>query len=239
MSEAAPRDGAGAFANVRPKDAATLIVVRRDADAVRVLMGKRAETHAFMPGAVVFPGGKVERADRYGPALDELHPAVAAKLVAGTRKRDPGRARAIALAAIRETFEETGILIGRRERAPEAFRGKGWTSFLQAGVVPSLEPLRLIARAITPPGRFSRRFDARFFAVMADAIAAQMTIADQELQHPEWLTFDEARRHKIPRITRAVLEGLEARLDREPVLAPDGPVPFHVMRRGKFHVDLL
>jgi 8-oxo-dGTP pyrophosphatase MutT (NUDIX family) len=239
VNKGAPAQEVRAFANVRPKDAATLIVLRRDPDALRVLMGRRAEAHAFMPGAVVFPGGKVERSDRYAPSLDELHPAVEAKLLLTLRKPDPGRARAIALAAIRETYEETGVLLGRHGSAPHGFRGTAWSPFLSAGVVPSLTPLRLIARAITPPGRFSRRFDARFFAVFADAVAAEMTSPDGELQRPEWLTFEEARTHKIPAITRAVLDGLAGRLREDAKLAPDGPVPFHVMRRGKFHVDLL
>jgi 8-oxo-dGTP pyrophosphatase MutT (NUDIX family) len=235
----APAPSGRAFANVRPKDAATLIVLRRDPDAVRVLMGRRADAHAFMPGAVVFPGGKVERSDRYAPSLDELHPAVEAKLLLSLRKPDPGRARAIALAAIRETYEETGVLLGRRGPAPQGLRGEAWSPFLNAGVVPSLSPLRLIARAVTPPGRFSRRFDARFLAVFADAIAAEVASPEGELQRPAWLTFEEARRHDIPRITRAVLDGLARRLQEDAILAPDGPVPFHVMRRGRFHVDLL
>lgn len=202
-------------------------------------MGRRADAHAFMPGAVVFPGGKVERNDRYGPALDELHPAVEAKLLLTLRKSDARRARAIALAAIRETYEETGVLIGRPGPPPPGLRGAAWSAFLEAGVVPSLTPLRLIARAITPPGRFSRRFDARFFAVTADAIGAEIPVPDGELQRPEWLTFEEARRHAIPDITRAIMDGLEKRLQADPTLAPGGPIPFHVMRRGKFHVDLL
>src|SRR5688572_13694594 len=73
------------FPNTRPKDAATLIVLRRDPDFIRVLMGRRSNAHVFMPGAVVFPGGRVDRSDRHGPALDELHPAVEAKLSLASR----------------------------------------------------------------------------------------------------------------------------------------------------------
>jgi 8-oxo-dGTP pyrophosphatase MutT (NUDIX family) len=53
---------------VRPKDAATLILVDRVADVPRVLLGKRHERHKFMPGKFVFPGGRVDPADKHMPA---------------------------------------------------------------------------------------------------------------------------------------------------------------------------
>jgi 8-oxo-dGTP pyrophosphatase MutT (NUDIX family) len=215
--------------NLRPKDAATLIVIRRDPDAVRVLMGRRSDAHVFLPGAVVFPGGRVDRGDSLAPAADELHPTVEAKL--GLPR--PGRRapRALALAAIRETFEETGILIGRPISSSPPRMNGAWAPFLQHRVVPALAPLRLVARAITPPRR-SRRFDARFFAVFDDAIGGSVEVPDDELQSPAWLTFAEARRHDLPRITRIVLADLETRLERDPELDPGAPVPFHFERRG-------
>lgn len=232
-------DAAAQFPNVRPKDAATLIVLRRDPDGIRVLMGRRSDGHEFMPGAVVFPGGRVEACDRHGPALDELHPGVQAKLALATRNAGPARARAFALAAIRETYEETGVLVGRRDETARQPASPAWAPFIDHGVVPSLAPLRLIARAITPPRRFSRRFDARFFAVFADAIAAEVAVPDQELQSPAWLSFEDARGHNLPRSTRTVLDCLEARLRHDPDLKPDGPVQFVHMLHGERRVDWL
>src|SRR3954470_17985140 len=95
---------------VRPKDAASLVLVRRDRDAVRVLMGERAKAHVFLPGRFVFPGGRVDLSDFRIAAGTDLKPEVRAKVAAGTT---PARARALALAAIRETFEETGLLVGK------------------------------------------------------------------------------------------------------------------------------
>ena len=86
----APPRANAAGASLRPKDAATLIVLRRDLGGIRVLMGRRSDAHVFMPGSVVFPGGRVDRSDRYGPALDALHPTVAEKLALATRT--PGSA---------------------------------------------------------------------------------------------------------------------------------------------------
>ena len=223
---------------IRPRDAATLIVLRRDRDSPRVLMGQRSDAHAFMPGTVVFPGGRVDRGDRHGPADDDLHPAIVEKLCCAVSRPTAARARALALAAIRETYEETGVLVGRKtERAPSIRRG-AWTAFLQAGVVPSLAPLRLVARAITPP-KYNRRFDARFFAVFDDSVAGQVKVATDELEGPAWLTFDEARERRLPEITRMVLDHLEERLRADPELDPNGPVPFFLIRRGRRCIEQL
>src|SRR5665213_2665231 len=73
--------------------------------APRVLMGKRHDRHKFMPGKYVFPGGAVEPADRRMSAAGALDAVVEAKLLAQTRRSSPGFARALALAAVRETFE--------------------------------------------------------------------------------------------------------------------------------------
>src|SRR6476620_10737910 len=90
---------------IRPKDSATLIILDRSGNVPKVLLGKRHEGHIFMPGMFVFPGGRVETADAYVPAVNELDPAVTAKLVQGASLR---QVRALALSALRETFEETG-----------------------------------------------------------------------------------------------------------------------------------
>lgn len=228
-----PEPTAFGYPNTRPKDAATLIVLRRDPDALRVLMGRRADRHAFMPGAVVFPGGRVEPEDEQAPALDGLHPVVEAKLLLGTRRSGVASPRALALAAIRETFEETGVLIGRAAAQPaEASVGSGWMAYLGHGVIPVLQPLRLVARAITPP-RSVRRFDTRFFAVFEDCIAHEAPAPDDELTSPAWLTFAAAREQPLPLITRTILDDLAVRLTHDPELAADGPAPFHAAPRGK------
>lgn len=216
---------------LRPKDAATLIVLKPDRCGYRVLMGRRSDAHVFMPGRVVFPGGRVEPGDHRVPVADALHPLVSEKLGLGLGDKGPRRARAMALAAIRETYEETGILIGAAAQSSLRSRSRGWTPFLETGIVPRLAPLRLVARAITPPDRV-RRYDARFFAVFAEAIADERAAPDDELKSPAWLTFEEARATALPQITRIILDDVEARLATDPTLSPEAPVPFHFMRRG-------
>ena len=75
---------------VRPKDAATLIIVRRDAEKPRLLMGRRNKGHNFMPGKWVFPGGRIDRSDFRAPYCDDLRPEVAARV---EQTAPPARAR--------------------------------------------------------------------------------------------------------------------------------------------------
>jgi 8-oxo-dGTP pyrophosphatase MutT (NUDIX family) len=225
-------------AGVRPRDAASLIVVRADRDATRVLMGTRHHGHRFMPGKVVFPGGRVDRADYGVRGAGALPAATKALLVERMRGRpSERRARAIALAAIRETYEETGLLLGCRAEPHVLPRGNAaWGNFLRHGIAPDLAPLNLIARAITPPGQV-RRFDTRFFLTTADAIACETEPPSDELGSLSWLTFEEARRCNIPLITAMVLDIAERRT-RMPAAGPaDMRAPFFHWRRGRRVID--
>jgi 8-oxo-dGTP pyrophosphatase MutT (NUDIX family) len=156
---------------LRPRDAATLIIVERGRGKIRVLMGKRHAGHKFMPGKFVFPGGAVEPGDRRMNVAGTLDSVVEAKLLVKARQTSPEFARSLALAAIRETFEETGLALGVTDRgAPQSPPEGAWTEFAATGVFPTLEGVDFLARAITPPGRV-RRFDARFFVADASLIA--------------------------------------------------------------------
>ncbi len=211
---------------LRPKDAATLVLVKRERSGARVLMGCRHSASAFMANKYVFPGGRVDPGDLRLDVGSELRPEVAAKASIDITK---GRARGLALAAIRETFEETGVLLGERSTTLPRTRSPGWVRFFAHGILPRLDVLDLIARAITPPNR-PRRFDARFFMVDAGAIGHTLTSTDnEELLETAWLTLGEARALDLANITRRVLDEVEARLS-------DGltrPVPFFRILRGK------
>jgi 8-oxo-dGTP pyrophosphatase MutT (NUDIX family) len=155
----------------------------------------------------VFPGGRVERADFAAPSASDLPAADLARL---TREVPPRRARALALAAVRETFEETGLLLA--EAAPEASVAGPWREFRAAGALPDLAALSYIARAITPPGR-TRRFDARFFIADASALLhPEPTAGSGELDEIAWLPLADARALDLPAITRFVLGEVAQRL---------------------------
>jgi 8-oxo-dGTP pyrophosphatase MutT (NUDIX family) len=229
--------------NLRPKDAATLIVIDRSGSEPRVLMGRRHAGHKFMPGKFVFPGGRIEAGDRVMPAAGALHPRAEAALEARVTGRSGRRGRALALAAIRETFEETGLLIGMRvhgaRAAAERIPPGTWTVFRDHGVLPHLSALQVIARAITPPRR-PRRFDTRFFAVDRTAIVAEVAGVigpEAELIELVWVELAEARRLELPTITGVILDELKHRLDNG--FRHDLPVPFYYERRRRFMRELL
>ena len=222
----------------RPRDAATLILLDRKGNDFHVLMGRRHAGHAFMPGKFVFPGGRTDPADSRVPVATQLHPQGQAKLTAGAGRTGPVRARAIALSAIRETYEEAGLLIGRKGALTTGKRD--WQGFVEHGVQPSLEAVRFIARAITPPGRV-RRFDTRFLAAWRDDVAVALPDGGptNELEELVWLPVGEAKQADIPTITRTILEELEKRLRDDPLLRPGGAVPFYRMLHNRFVREVL
>ena len=200
----------------RPKDAATLILVRRDQAQPRVLMGKRSGRHDFMPDKYVFPGGRVDPQDGRVASYSELAAQEEERLRFRTR-RIP---RAFALTAIRETFEETGLLLGRQAEMP-AKAPPGWEKLYALDIAPNLEHLRFIGRAITPPYR-PKRFDARFF--MAEA---ELTLIDDrppmdgaELHDLQWVTLSDAMALDLPNVTRFMLSEIKERLDKNHDLGP-------------------
>src|ERR1700710_1062413 len=195
---------------LRPKDAATLVLVKREGGVARVLMGQRHGNMAFMANKYLFPGGRLDPGDMRIPVSVDLRPEVAARAGHGA---SAARARGLALAAIRETFEETGILLGQRSDKVPRTRAPAWKKFFAHKIMPRLDTLEMIARAVTPPNR-TRRFDARFFMADASAIAHQLDGAEtEELLTPAWLTIDEARALDLPSITRTVLDEVEARVN--------------------------
>ncbi len=211
---------------LRPKDAETLVLVRRGSGGARILMGQRHGDMAFMANKFVFPGGRLDPGDMRIAIASELKPEVAARAGLGI---GPVRARGLALAAIRETFEETGILLGERAEKMPRTRAPAWKKFFAHKIMPRLDALEMIARAVTPPNR-TRRFDARFFMADAGAIGHQLDGAEtEELLTPTWLTIAEARALDLPSITRTVLDEIEARIGGE----HDRPVPFYRYTRGK------
>jgi 8-oxo-dGTP pyrophosphatase MutT (NUDIX family) len=209
---------------IRPRDAASLILIDRSEPAMRVLLGRRASAHAFMPDLYVFPGGKRDRGDHARPFSSDLHPMVAEKLLAGSRRPiTAARARALALAAIRELAEETGLqIIGRREAAAEPSPA-------------NLATLRYVARAITPPG-FPRRYDTRFFMTFTDETGVDPShIRDsQELLDLQWLDMSDISCLNMPDITKVILGDVIDLMKADPSPGFGSAVPFYVSRRGRF-----
>jgi 8-oxo-dGTP pyrophosphatase MutT (NUDIX family) len=229
--------------NIRPRDAATLILIDCSGRTPKVLLGRRHARHKFMPDKFVFPGGRVEPADRRMPSATPLHPRMQARLMQRVLRPSAAKARGYALAAIRETFEETGLLLGTeagtKAGPTPAAPGGLWRDYTAAGLQPDLAAMHFIARAITPPRRI-RRYDSRFFAADAGAVAHRLDGVvgpDAELVELVWVPLAEARHLDMPVITEIVLEELDSRIAAG--FRPDLPVPFYFARHGRFHRELL
>jgi 8-oxo-dGTP pyrophosphatase MutT (NUDIX family) len=192
-----------------------------------------------MPSKYVFPGGRVDPVDRKAPVAKPLNPLVEKNLMRKIRRPSMAKARAFALTAIRETFEETGLLIGSRRNNGPLLPPGPWREFTRQGYYPDLSVLYLVARAITPP-RYLRRFDARFFIVDAKAIAHRVdgvVHGDAELVELKWLPIGDALSFDLPDITRIVLHEIESRVSAG--FRHDLPVPLFRTRHGRFIREIL
>lgn len=200
------------------RDAATIILVR-DADSnPRILMGRRGKKAAFMPSKYVFPGGAVDPDDETIAFHTPIDPTSHQRL----SEDSPRGPDALAAAAIRELWEETGLILGARgawDSPPQ-----DWRDFAAAGYVPSAAGLSFVFRAITPPGR-TRRFDARFFTADARYLAndPDNLPTDGELSELAWLPLPEVRKLDMPFVTEVVLAEIARSL---PYLGPPRSVAF-------------
>src|SRR5271165_2925875 len=119
----------------RPKDAATLILVDRSGSIPKVLVGKRHDKVVFMPGKFVFPGGRVDKSDNRVPVAAPIPQALETNLLKGSPKITASRAKSLAVAAIREACEETGLCLGRKSDGTTKLEGP-WKPFGEAGLLP-------------------------------------------------------------------------------------------------------
>ena len=224
----------------RPVDAATLILVDRTNATPKVLVGKRHDKVVFMPGKFVFPGGRVDKTDSRVPVAAPIPKALEAKLLKGRPQITASRARSLAIAAIREACEETGLCLGRKGNGAAPTLLGPWRPFAEAGLLPDPSGLFLIARAITPPGRI-RRFDTRFFTADASAITHSVEgviHADAELVELVWVEIGSQPLADLHPMTKKVLDELEKRLATGP-LRHDADVPFFHFYGGKMQKDVL
>ena len=178
---------------VRPRDAASLVLLRDGKSGLEVLIGRRGKGARFMPGRYVFPGGRVTPDD--------------ARLWADERDEDARQLRALKHAALRETFEETGLIVGRR--APRGVAGGNGAlspieqAYARHGLVPAPGLLRLVGRAITPTDS-PIRFHAHFF--VADGVEAAGALTPcEELEDLHWHAIEGEPPGAMQNVTRFML----------------------------------
>jgi len=227
------------FPNLRPRDSATLILIDRASGAPKVLLGRRHERHRFLPGKFVFPGGRIEPTDQLMAVSAALHDRHVERLMRRVKRPSLRKAKAYALAAVRETYEETGLMLGTAASGGVTVPPGAWEAFAAARIVPDLSQIHFIARAITPPKR-PLRFDSRFFAADVAAIARRddgFVGPDKELVELVWLPLDEAQKLDMPGITAVVLEELQDRITAG--MSFDHPVPLYHMLHKRFVREIL
>ena len=186
------------------------------------------------------PAGVRFQLKRVDFTRSELLPeATLQRLMLESPGANPSRMKRLALAAIRETFEETGIVIGRTATSLPSLSGP-WGEFAGTGHLPDLSGLAYIARAITPPRR-PKRFDTRFFVVESAAIAHQVpdvVTADSELTELAWLTLPETEKLPLPVITRVMLGELQGWLAAR-ASGIELAIPFYRERHGRMERNLI
>jgi len=164
--------------------------------------------------------------------LDQI---VEDRLALKTKQMSPMKARAIALAAIRETYEETGIMLGETGMgAPPKVLGTPWESYSTREIWPSLDQLYFIARAITPK-KHHKRFDTRFFLADSANIAhseSGIVGPDSELTEIVWVKLSEAKDLDLPSITSMIIDEITLRLEQG--MKHYLPVPYFHEFRGRY-----
>jgi 8-oxo-dGTP pyrophosphatase MutT (NUDIX family) len=132
-------------------------------------MGRRSRNAIFVPDFFVFPGGRIDPSDRIVIAATPLDRAAVKRMgVHG----DAALAEALAAAAVRETFEETGLLLAASGDIGAGAHAK-WEHWKVLGLAPALDRLSYFGRAITSPIS-PVRFHARFFVAHAEALTGEL-----------------------------------------------------------------
>lgn len=214
----------------RPRIASTIVLTHGPKDNPRILMGQRSSRHDFMPSVYVFPGGRVDRGDNYVDYAGELSPRTETILEAAFT---PRKSRAVVLASVRETYEETSLLLGQEGASTRNINHPSWDAFREAGLKPDISDIEVFGRAITPPHRH-KRFDAWFFVRHLNSPALPDITDSAELLNVGWFTFEEIAKLELQRATQMMLKVLEQYLAYD---SPPNHIFFSHASRGKFLTD--
>lgn len=231
-----------------PRPAATIVLLRDGANGMEVLLMRRNRNAGFVPGAYVFPGGGVDSTDAAPDvvrALDGLTPESAAERLALPEAEPP--AVAYYLAALREAFEETGILVGvdaEGRTPPTAAEDDGVDAVREALMQDEIsfaealarlgcriagDAVEYIAHWITPRPE-PRRYDTRFFAARVPP-GARAIVDPREMTDALWLgpaeALDRCDRGALPMVfpTIKTIEDLAAYGSVDAALRGFGALP--------------
>ena len=178
---------------VRPRDAASLIVLRGEGKELEVLAGRRPLHVRFMPGVHVFPGGAIDPPDRVPWTIETGTEALGPKLERCAR------------AAMRETWEEAGVLVGRSASSPPAVPATRpiERAYHERGLTAAMDLLTYVGRAITP-SHSPRRFNTRFFLSDGGNVFGEPA-ASEELEEVRWYPIGRHPLESFRDVTRFML----------------------------------
>ncbi len=164
-------------------------------------MGRRPPGLRFMPGVYVVPGGSLEACDWRPSGLAESFPYPLPGIDTDTARKLPALIRA----ALRELWEETGLLLadGTAVGRPGKVRSHIWRNYVRAGLQPAFTMPRMILRAITPAA-WPIRFDTRFFCAPGNLAQGDLA-GDGELEDLGWVSVDRLDGLPLAAVTRRVL----------------------------------
>ena len=190
----------------KPKDASTLIIIKRSNKKTFVLMGQRPMQSRFMPGVYVFPGGVKEKEDLQAYKLFKLKPnkKINKNII---KSYSDLHCQSLLLTAIRETAEETGLYLAKRERSslePLINSDSTWNLFIKKSYTPNIKKLFFFGRAITPSS-LKIRFHARFFLAFYEDFIGKIK-SNSELENLDWINLSEAKNKKIADVTEFMLD---------------------------------
>ena len=193
MNDVAAKPAKQRRAVVRPRDAASLILLRGQGPNLEVLAGRRPLHVKFMPGVHVFPGGAIDPPDRVAWGVETGADALGSRLARSAR------------AALRETWEEVGVLVGRpagSHAAPPATR-QIERAYRERGLVAAFDVLTYVGRAITP-SHSSRRFNTRFFLSHGANVFGEPA-SSEELEDVRWYPIGRHPLESFRDVTRFML----------------------------------
>ncbi len=212
---------------VKPRSAASLILLRGAGSDISILMGRRHASSRFMPGVYVFPGGTVDADDANVNPATALDPNITPGLkVAGNSHR----ARAMAIAAIRETCEETGLMLGAPGEVGMS-ESAAWAPWRRRGIAPDLARLQLIGRAITPAD-LPMRFSARFFLAWGDRLHGRIR-GNGELDAIGWKPLNSLANLNLADVQEFMIDHVRTLLQGKP---KRHGIPVFTYRKGRRYV---
>ncbi|MEC8562116.1 MAG: hypothetical protein VXY22_05970 [Pseudomonadota bacterium] len=192
---------------IRPIDAASLVVYKEKKGRVQVLMGRRGNSAKFQPGYYVFPGGVKERWDNSTNFINHLDKKSIKDMGVSNNQ---SKAHALAMTAIREAYEEVGLVFGIQTYKTQKIFNKNWRFFHENNIYPDLGALEYLGRAITPH-YLPIRYHARFFSIAFEHHFCTEEV-DGELEDIQWVDLSDPYKIKMMGVQKMILEILKTRI---------------------------